>query len=73
MADRSTPVTLEETVEDIVERFPEASAFLLERGVICIRCGEPAWCPLGELIEEKELDGEEIVRALNAHLGTTES
>lgn len=69
MADRTTAVTLEETVEDIVERFPEASAFLLERGVVCIRCGEPAWCPLGELVEEKELDGQEILRDLNAFLG----
>jgi len=69
MADRTTPVTLEETVEDIVERFPEASAFLLERGVVCIRCGEPAWCALGELIEEKELDGKAILRDLNKHLG----
>jgi len=62
------PVSLDEPVEDIVERFPKASAFLLERGVICIRCGEPAWCALRELVEEKGLDGEAIVAELNAYL-----
>ena len=64
------PVSLDEPVEDIVERYPKASAFLLERGVICIRCGEPAWCPLRELVEEKGLDGEVIFAELNDYLSS---
>ena len=67
----ATAISLDDTVEDIVERHPEASAFLLKKGVVCVRCGEPAWCPLRELIEQKNLDGEAIVAELNQHLGLT--
>ena len=63
------PISLDDTVEDIVQRFPQASAFLLKKGVVCVRCGEPAWCPLRELIDAKGLDGEAIVADLNQHLG----
>ncbi|MFH1811544.1 MAG: DUF1858 domain-containing protein [Pseudomonadota bacterium] len=69
MSDAAVPITLEESVEDIVARFPRASGFLLERGVVCIKCGEPAWCSLGELIAEKQLDGARIVAELNSFLG----
>jgi len=62
------PVSLDQPVEEIVERYPSASGFLLQRGVVCIRCGEPAWCSLGELIAEKGGDAEIIVSDLNKFL-----
>lgn len=62
------PVTLEEPVEDIVARFPTASGFLLRHGVVCIKCGEPAWCSLGELIDKKGLDGPKLLLQLNEFL-----
>ncbi len=43
-------VSLETPVEDLVEKYPEAVGFLSRHGVRCIRCGEPLWCTLGELL-----------------------
>lgn len=45
-------ITPEMPVEELVRRFPEAVGFLTRRGVRCIRCGEPLWCTLGELLKE---------------------
>lgn len=36
----------------MVRRFPEAVGFLTLRGIRCIRCGEPLWCTLAELLKE---------------------
>lgn len=69
MSEIRAPARLDESVEDLVARLPEASAFLLGQGVVCIRCGEPAWATLGELIEEKGLDAQRILAELNTHLG----
>ncbi len=62
------PVTLEDTVEDLVERYPRAIAFLMERGIRCIKCGEPAWGTLCELIHESPQDAEKLVADLNRFL-----
>lgn len=45
-------ISLDTSIEELVERYPEAVRFLSSRGVRCIRCGEPLWCSLGELMEE---------------------
>lgn len=68
---RQPPVTLDESVEDLVARLPEASGHLLGHGVVCIKCGEPAWCTLGELIARKKLDAAAILLDLNQRLGLT--
>lgn len=39
-------------VEDLALDYPEAVGFLVKQGVRCIRCGEPVWGTLGELLEE---------------------
>jgi hypothetical protein len=57
-------------VEALVEEHPEAVGFLAERGIVCIRCGEPYWGTLRELAAGKGLDGqiELIVSDLHHHL-----
>ena len=45
-------ITLETTVEELVERYPAAVGFLARNNVRCVRCGEPLWCTLKELFEE---------------------
>ncbi len=40
-------------VEELVEVLPEAVRLLAERGIVCVRCGEPYWGTLGELAQEK--------------------
>jgi len=49
-------ISLDMSVEEIVERYPEAVSFLSRRGVRCIRCGEPLWCTLGELLHDDGIE-----------------
>jgi methionine synthase II (cobalamin-independent) len=41
------------SVEELVELYPETVAFLREKGIVCIICGEPVWGTLAELLESK--------------------
>jgi hypothetical protein len=62
-------VTLETPIEDLVQKFPEAVGFLTRKGIRCIRCGEPLWCTLGELLEEEGIsDPQNVVNELNKFL-----
>jgi hypothetical protein len=57
-------------VEDLVAGYPKAIGFLAERGVVCIRCGEPYWGTLRELATTKGLGDQvdEIVQDLQRYL-----
>jgi len=62
-------VTLDISIEDLVLKFPESVGFLTRKGIRCIRCGEPLWCTLGELLEEDNIpDPQNIVDELNEFL-----
>jgi len=64
-----TQVTLDTSIEDLVKDYPEAVGFLTRQGIRCIRCGEPLWCTLGELLEEEGVaDPRQLVIALNSFL-----
>jgi hypothetical protein len=43
-------------VEDLIEQHPRSVGYLMDRGVVCMKCGEPVWGTLGELIRAKGLD-----------------
>jgi hypothetical protein len=63
-------VTRDISIEDLVQKFPQAVGFLTRKGVRCIRCGEPLWCTLGELLEEDKIaDPQSIIDELNDFLG----
>ena len=49
-------ISLDTSIEELVERYPQAVSFLSRRGVRCIRCGEPLWCTLGELLREAGIE-----------------
>jgi len=55
-------------VEDVVLQFSTASSFLRQRGIVCVQCGEPVWGTLGEVIEAKDQDVDQVMTALNKHL-----
>ena len=62
-------VTLDIEVEDLARVYPEAVGFLTKKGVRCIRCGEPVWGTLGELLVEDGIDQPQaLVDDLNAFL-----
>lgn len=67
----SGSLTAQTPVETILEKHPAAVEWLLRRGVVCLRCGEPFWGGLGELLTGRGFSAEEtarIIAELNAHL-----
>lgn len=65
----STQVTLDTRIEDLVNEHPLAVGFLTRQGIRCIRCGEPLWCTLGELLEEEGVeDFQRFINELNLFL-----
>jgi methionine synthase II (cobalamin-independent) len=49
-------IDLDIEIEDLALDYPEAVSFLAKKGVRCIRCGEPVWGTLGELLREKKIE-----------------
>lgn len=63
------PVSVDIQVEELAEKYPLAVRFLTKRGVRCIRCGEPIWGTLGELLEEDGIENpEDLIDELNGFL-----
>ena len=62
-------VTLDTPVEDLAQHYPSAVGFLTRRNIRCIRCGEPLWCTLGELLEDEGVSNpQQLVDELNIFL-----
>jgi hypothetical protein len=57
------------TVEDLIEAYPGSVSFLMDRGIVCMKCGEPVWGTLGEVISGKGLDVTETIADLERFLG----
>ena len=62
-------ISLDTPIEELVERFPKVVGFLLQHEVRCIRCGEPLWCSLGELLKEDGIENPQyLVNELNKYI-----
>ena len=48
-------ITGKESIEELVEDFPEIVNYLAEKNVICIECGEPLWISLEQLLKDKNV------------------
>lgn len=59
------------TVEALIDADPRIAGKLADRGIVCIRCGEPYWGTLRELAAGKGLSDQidAIVAELIAELG----
>jgi len=44
------------SIEELLETFPGAVKFLIDRKLSCIVCGEPSWGTLEELARDKGWD-----------------
>ncbi len=64
-------VTKDIPVEDLVHKYPEAVGFLTKKGIRCIRCGEPLWCTLGELLEEDGIPDPQSIEHFPVHFRIT--
>ena len=63
-------IKVDDTVEDLLERYPEIDAYLIRKGIRCVLCGEPVWSTIGELIENKGLDVDQALAELNDKFGS---
>ena len=59
-------------IEDLVKILPQSVTYLREKGIRCLRCGEPIWGTLKEAAVQKgfnENDVDKFVEDLNSHFG----
>ena len=62
-------ISLDTQVEDLASEYPGAVGFLTRNGVRCIRCGEPVWGTLKELLEEAAIENpQSLLKELNAYI-----
>ena len=47
-------------IEDLLDKYPQAQQFLSQKGIICIKCGEPVWGSLEEQIKKKGFSENEL-------------
>ncbi len=53
-------VTKDTLIEELVKIIPQSVSYLMEKGIRCIRCGEPIWGTLEEASKEKGFTDKEI-------------
>ncbi len=58
-------ITKEIEIEDLIKEIPNAVTFLMEKGIRCLRCGEPIWGTLETAAKEKGFDDLEIESFVN--------
>ena len=47
-------------IEDLVKDLPKSVSYLREKGIRCLRCGEPVWGTLEDAAKEKGFNEEQI-------------
>ncbi|MFB0564217.1 MAG: DUF1858 domain-containing protein [Candidatus Aminicenantaceae bacterium] len=70
----SKEITLDTPIEELVKEHPEAVGFLARHKVRCIRCGEPLWLTVGELLNEEGVENHQfLIDELKRYLNTKKS
>ncbi len=52
-------------IEELVKIIPESVTYLMEKGIRCLRCGEPIWGTLENAAKEKGFNEAEIENFTN--------
>ncbi len=60
MSNKKNKVSSDTTIEELVELYPDAVTYLMEKGIRCIRCGEPIWGTLEDAAKEKGFSDDDI-------------
>jgi len=50
------------TIEDLVREVPKSVAYMRDKGIKCLACGEPMWGTIEEAAKEKGFSDDEIDR-----------
>jgi methionine synthase II (cobalamin-independent) len=58
-------ISKDTTIEDLVAAVPAAIAYLRDKGVRCILCGEPVWGTLEQAARHKGKDDEQIAQIVS--------
>ena len=53
-------ITKEILIEELVNKIPQSVDYLIHKGIVCIRCGEPVWGTLEDAAKAKDFEEEEI-------------
>jgi hypothetical protein len=53
-------ITKDIEIEDLVAKLPVSVNYLMEKGIRCLRCGEPIWGTLEDASREKGFSESEI-------------
>ena len=55
-------ITKDTTIEELVEKIPQAVTYLSKAGIRCVLCGEPIWGTLENAAREKGFSDDDIAR-----------
>lgn len=58
-------ITKDISIEELVEKVPQAVKYLMHNGIKCIACGEPIWGTLEDAAKEKGFQDEDIEKFVN--------
>jgi hypothetical protein len=62
-------ITADMTVEDLLERYPQASGFFLRYGIRCFSCSGVIWGTIGEVLRRKGVtDVDAALPALRSYI-----
>ncbi len=62
---KANEITKEIEIEDLVNLLPDSVVYLMEKGIRCLRCGEPIWGSLENAAKEKGFDENQIKEFVN--------
>jgi hypothetical protein len=69
--ERDIDITAETSIEELIDAYPSSVGFLLDQGIVCIKCGEPVWDTLDSVISRKGLDVPATIAKLKKFLQKT--
>lgn len=58
-------ITKEILIEDLVDKIPKSVDYLMNKGIVCIHCGEPVWGTLEAAAKAKGFEEHEIQNIVN--------
>ena len=65
----ASDITAEMTIEDMIEKYPQASGFFLRYGIKCFTCSGIIWGTIGETLRRKNVDDVEgVVEELRSYV-----
>lgn len=53
-------ITKDMLIEELIDQYPFSVEYLREKGIRCIRCGEPIWGTLEQAAKEKKFSDDDI-------------